>query len=217
MSRRLLALFAKAPQPGRVKTRLVPPLTPTQAAELYEAMLLDILEQHPPQPGVERALWYTPYEEQGWFREAAPSGYRLLAQRGSDLAERMAELFRFHAAEGCDRIVLRGSDSPTLPVARVEEAFRALDSSELVLCPDRDGGYNLIGLRTACDPLFRLAMSTASVLEQTLARAAALGLRVQLLDPHYDVDTAADLSRLRADLSEATPRTRRWLERLPEY
>jgi rSAM/selenodomain-associated transferase 1 len=217
VSRRLLALFAKAPQPGRVKTRLVPPLTLAQAAELYEAMLLDILAQHPPQPGVERALWYTPDEERGWFRAAAPSGYRLLAQRGAGLAERMAELFRFHAGEGFDRIVLRGSDSPTLPVARVEEAFRALESSELVLSPDRDGGYNLIGLRTACDPLFRFEMSTASVLGQTLARAAELGLRVHQLDGHYDVDTADDLRRLRADLSDATPRTRRWLERLPEF
>jgi rSAM/selenodomain-associated transferase 1 len=191
VSRRLLALFAKAPQPGQVKTRLVPPLTPEQAAELYEAMLLDILDQHLGAE-MERALWYTPAEERGWFERAVPAGYRLLPQRGPDLAARMAELFRFHAAEGFDRIVLRGTDSPTLPVARVDQAFGELESSDLVLCPDRDGGYNLIGLRGACDPLFHLEMSTAGVLDQTLVRAAELGLRVWRLDPHYDVDTGDD-------------------------
>ena len=94
-----------------------------------------------------------------------------------------------HAAEGFDRIVLRGTDSPTLPLARIDEAFDALEHAELVLCPDRDGGYNLIGLRGACDGLFALELSHAGVLSQTLVDARALGLRAELLPAHHDVDT----------------------------
>ena len=118
MSRRLLALFAKAPVPGEVKTRLVPPLSPAQAAALYEAMLLDVLEQHAGEPDCELALWYAPADAADWFAARAPARCRLLPQVGAGLAERMAATFRQHRAEGFDRIVLRGTDSPTLPAAR---------------------------------------------------------------------------------------------------
>lgn len=219
VSRRVLALFAKAPIPGQVKTRLVPRLSPEQAAELYEAMLLDILDQHARSAEADLALWYAPAESSGWFRARAPAPYRLLPQAGPDLARRMAHLFRFHASEGYERIVLRGTDSPTLPPARVLEAFAALERADLVLCPDRDGGYNLIGLRGPADALFDLELSQASVLEQTLSRARAAQLRFELLEPHYDVDVPADVLRLRRDvLSDVskrnTPRTSRWLRGL---
>lgn len=210
MSRAVLALFAKAPVPGRVKTRLTPPLTPEQAAALYEAMLRDVLERPAPD-GVERAVWFTPGDARAWFADAAP-GYRLYVQEGDTLGERMREVFRRHAAEGCERIVLRGTDSPTLPDATVAGAFAALERVPLVLGPDRDGGYNLIGLRGPADELFEIEMSTGRVLEQTLARAAALGLSAECLPEHHDVDTFADLERLVPDAR--TPRTARWLREL---
>lgn len=216
----MLALFAKEPVAGSVKTRLCPPLAPGQAAALYEAMLGDILEQHAATATADAdlALWYAPPEAGAWFEAHVPRAYRLLPQLGPDLPARMAALFRAHAREGYRRIVLRGTDSPTLPAARVSEAFAALERAELVLCPDRDGGYNLIGLRGACDPLFELEMSTASVLDSTLARSRALGLRCALLPPHHDVDTAADLALLRADLElERAPRTARWLAEHPAH
>jgi rSAM/selenodomain-associated transferase 1 len=208
----VLALFAKAPIPGQVKTRLVPPLVHEEAAALYEAMLLDILDQHADEP-VELALWHAPPEATDWFRRHAPPRYAIRAQVGVDLAARMAHLFEVHAAEGFDRIVLRGTDSPTLPADRVSQAFARLERCDLVLCPDRDGGYNLIGLRRPCRSLFELELSTESVLGETLARARREELRTELLAPCYDVDTAADLERLAADVDvERTPRTRRWLE-----
>ena len=109
--------------------------------------------------------------------------------------------------------MLRGTDSPTLPADRVPEAFARLERCDLVLCPDRDGGYNLIGLRRACRSLFELELSTQSVLRETLERARRERLRTEVLAPCYDVDTAEDLARLAADVSgERTPRTRRWLE-----
>ncbi len=211
MSRAVLALFAKAPVAGEVKTRLCPPLRPEQAAAFYEAMLRDVLERPAPGPGIERALWFTPAGAREWFAAAAP-GYRLYVQRGATLPERMCALFHEHAAEGCRRIVLRGTDSPTLPDATVALAFAALERVPLVLCPDEDGGYNLIGLREPADELFDLELSTASVLEKTLERAAALGLAAECLPAHHDVDTFEDLARLRPD--ERTPRTARWLAEL---
>lgn len=212
MTRRLLALFAKAPIPGQVKTRLVPPLRPEEAARLYEAMLLDIVDQHA-ETRADRVLWYAPADAEGWFRRTLPAGWSLRPQRGHDLAARMAHLFRDHAREGYDRMVLRGTDSPTLPPEQIDAAFEALERVDLVLSPDRDGGYNCIGLRAPCDGLFELETSTASLLEETLAGARAAGLRAETLPPHYDVDTASDLSRLRLDADpERTPRTCRWLE-----
>ena len=205
----LLAVFAKAPEAGQVKTRLCPPLTPEQAAALYEAMLLDVLAQPPPDPSVARALWFTPQEQRDWFEQAAP-GWALYSQVGDDLPARLQAAFRAHAREGQGRIVLRGSDSPTLPAATVAAAFEALAESDVVICPDRDGGYNLIGLRRPADALFELEMSMASVLEETLGRARQLGLSVHLLPRHHDVDTADDLARL--EPGKLAPRTARWLE-----
>lgn len=217
-SRSVLALFAKAPVPGQVKTRLCPPLAPEEAAELYQAMLLDIVEQHAADvdPQLELALWFAPAEAESWFRKHVPSRYRVLPQRGPNLAARMRALFHHHAAQGAVRMVLRGTDSPTLPGARVREAFEALGSADLVLCPDRDGGYNLIGLRKPADRLFEVEMSTESVLEATLVRSGELGMSVALLEPHHDVDTGPDLSLLAREVdAEQTPRTHAWLARNP--
>jgi rSAM/selenodomain-associated transferase 1 len=206
----VLAVFAKAPVAGQVKTRLSPPLTLEQAAALYEAMLEDVVGQHAAPRDCERALWFWPESAGSWFARFEARGWTLHAQVGADLPARMAHLFRAHAAQGFERIVLRGTDSPTLPRARVREAFAALERAPLVLCPDRDGGYNLIGLRGPCDALFALELSHAGVLSQTLARARAQGLRADLLPGHCDVDTWADLERIAPDLDDVrTPHTRR--------
>lgn len=208
----VLALFAKAPVAGQVKTRLSPPLDPAEAARLYEAMLLDIVDQHAREEGVQLYLWFAPDSAESWFRKQVPAPYTLRAQQGASLADRMRSLFRYHAAQGATRTVLRGTDSPTLPTARVREAVEALAGADLVLCPDRDGGYNLIGLREPVDPLFDLEMSTESVLETTLRCAQGLGMRVALLEPHHDVDVAADLALLAREVSpEIAPRTYRWV------
>jgi hypothetical protein len=215
VTRRILALFAKQPVPGQVKTRLCPPLSLDQAAACYEAMLRDILDQHlrGSLADVDRALWFTPADATLWFERETPPGYRLLAQRGRNLAERMRALFRTHADEGYGAMVLRGSDSPTLPLERITEAFRSLERADLVLCPDLDGGYSAIGLCEPQDALFELPTSSEDLLERTLAVAAARGLRSDVLTPHHDVDTPADLELLVGEVSEElTPRTRRWLE-----
>jgi glycosyltransferase A (GT-A) superfamily protein (DUF2064 family) len=175
-------------------------------------MLLDVLDQHAGAEGFERVLWYTPPALFPWFRDHVPPRYRLLPQHGPGLAARMARAFQVHQWEGYDRIVLRGTDSPTLPEGTTERAFELLERVHLVLCPDLDGGYNLIGLRQPCADLFQIEMSQSTVLKETLDRARRAELAFELLPAHHDVDTAADLERLAPELSEdRTPRTLRWL------
>ena len=203
----MLALFAKAPVPSQAKTRLCPPLTPEHAADLYRAMLLDVLDQHAGTEGLERVLWYTPPTSFAWFRDHVPAPYRLLPQYGPDLAARMDWAVREVAAAGYGPILVRGSDSPALGADALESALLALERCDLVLCPDRRGGYLLVGLRRPAPGLFDHPMSTASVLADTMANGEALGLRIELLEPGFDLNTIADLRWLREarDRGEVLP------------
>jgi rSAM/selenodomain-associated transferase 1 len=198
-----LCIMAKAPEPGRVKTRLCPPLSPDDAAELYRCFLLDKIAQARQVVGVEPVLAYAPAEAAAVFEALAPD-FTLLAQRGADLTARLKavcdEIFR----GGCEAAILIDSDTPTLPTERLERAVAIISDGghDLVLGPSEDGGYYLIGLRRPHPEIFEgMRWSTPSVLEETLRRARALGLRSTTLSAWYDVDTAADLARLQADLA----------------
>jgi len=216
-----LCIMAKAPEPGQVKTRLCPPLSPEDAAELYRCFLVDKIAQAREVTGAELALAYAPALAAALFEALAP-GFTLLAQRGADLTARIVavcdELFRI----GYDAAILIDSDTPTLPTERLESAVAVMShgAHDLVLGPSEDGGYYLIGLRRPHPGLFEgMRWSTPTVLEETLRRARALGLSSARLPAWYDVDTPADLARLRAELAAGSgggPRhTRRFLlERL---
>ena len=208
MSAPLLGLFAKYPQAGQVKTRLTPDLSLEQAADLYRAMLLDIIENSTQQRGFSLALWYTPPEQRAWFAKHAPC-FELYAQRGSGLAQRMRAFFETHASRGSRRMLLRGTDSPTLPAQLIREGLKALEDWDLVLGPGLDGGYNLIGLREPCATLFEPEMSQTDLLQQTLHAAGAAGLRYRLLQPTPDIDTIQDLRALSPD--QVPQRTAHWL------
>lgn len=212
-----LVVFAKWPEPGAVKTRLCPPLTPAQAAEFYGAMLDDVLEamaRVAPPLGLACVLAVHPPEALSKFAARAP-GWRVVAQQGADLSARMEHAAASELARGAERVLLRGSDSPALGGDVLEAALAALARSDLALSPDPDGGYDLIALRRFVPGLFAHAMSTHTVLEDTRARARALGLSSELLAPGFDVDTAADFARLRAARSRAAalcPRALAWLD-----
>lgn len=215
-----LIVFAKRPEPGRVKTRLCPPLTPAQAAELYRAMLADVLEtsaEMATRCGLEPILAGAPAEACAELARSCPPAYRVVAQRGPDLGARMEWALAEAAAGGAAPILLRGSDNPALEAGVLAEAVAALAEHDLVLCPDRDGGYGLAGLRRPAPGLFAHPMSTRSVLEDTLRHAERLGLRARLLAPRFDIDTSEDLRRLaelRGGPAEAScARTFAYLER----
>lgn len=196
-----LAVFAKPPRPGEVKTRLVPPLTHEEAAELYACLLDDALEASAAACARLELVAYLavhPPEAAQALLRRAPPGFRALGQRGAGLGARMQAAAQELAAAGHAPVLLRGSDSPALGPALLERALAALRAVDLVLSPDPDGGYNLVGLRRPAPGLFDHPMSTSRVLEDTLANARALGLRWELLEPGFDVDRVADLARVRA-------------------
>jgi rSAM/selenodomain-associated transferase 1 len=192
----LLIIFAKEPRPGRVKTRLIPPLSFEAAAQLYHSFLLDILEEMGRVPEVRLALAFSPPEAQGFFQTLAPPGIDLFPQEGGDLGERMARACARGFAAGYSPVLLRGSDTPDLPAAVVSGAREVLAAgkAQVALGPATDGGYYLVGLTEPQPRLFQGPVwSSSTVLESTLKTARKRGLTVHLLPAWADIDTAADL------------------------
>lgn len=195
-----LLVVAKRPAPGHTKTRLTPPLTPLEATQLYEAFLRDTLDLMRQIPGVRPILAYLPEDAAGYFRSLAPD-FELLPQQGDDLGERLDNALSHCLNDGFQRAVIMDSDSPTLPAEYLVRAFRALDTTDCVVGPCDDGGYYLIGLRRPAPRLLRnVRMSTPTVTRDTLALAAEGKLTCAQLPMWYDVDTVAELERLRAEL-----------------
>jgi rSAM/selenodomain-associated transferase 1 len=196
-----LIIVAKEPVPGLTKTRLCPPLTPESAAELYRCLMLDTLGLMDRLAITDRTLAYTPAGARGYFESLAPHGFRLIAQQGASLGERLANALGHHFDLGYERVVIMNSDGPTLPLAYLAEAFSGLDGADVTLGPGHDGGYYLIGMKRLHLELFQgIAWSTEHVIPQTLAICRRLGLSVHQLPEWYDVDVEADLDRLRRDL-----------------
>ena len=194
-----LVVFAKAPRAGQVKTRLCPPFSPEQAAGFYAAMLDDVLRataEFAPRLGLAPILTVHPKDACAALARRAPRPFRVVRQRGASLSERMQWAVREALAAGASRVLLRGSDSPTLSGDDVAAVLAALDEHDLALRPDRDGGYTLVGVRRRAAGLFEHPMSTGRVLEDTLANARKLGFSAWVGEVGFDVDTAEDLSHL---------------------
>ncbi len=210
-----LIIFAKRPVPGRVKTRLSPPLSPEQAAELYRCMLEDILAKTANLAGVDQRIFYEPDEDAAAFFSGIAAGVTCAPQEGKDLGERMANAFEELLAEGYGRVAIIGTDLPDLPLGYVEDAFELLESGEhdAVFGPAEDGGYYLLAMGEMHGELFRdVPWSTGEVLQKSLERGKEAGLSVALLPVWHDVDTADDLHRPELiDGGNGAPRTREFL------
>jgi rSAM/selenodomain-associated transferase 1 len=199
-----LAIMVKEPVPGRVKTRLCPPLTSEQAAALYRCFLLDKMAQVRRVTAAAPYLAFTPQGAEGFFRALAGERFVLVPQEGRDLGERLGHLSTRLLTAGHAGVVIVDSDTPTLPDHYLEEAVRRMadGGAEAIFGPAEDGGYYLVGLRCPRPALFQgIAWSTPAVLEETLAKSATAGLHVHLLPPWFDVDTGEDLERLRRHLA----------------
>ena len=190
-----LSIFAKAPVPGHVKTRLRPVLDEEQAARLAAAFVRDTLLKAA-QLGPPVTVYYA--GDRALLVPLAPPNVRWAEQAGGDLGARMACV-----PAPC---LILGADSPHLPLSLLSAALAAVPAYDVVLGPAEDGGYFLIGLRAPQPALFDgIAWSTETVLAQTLARADALGLTVHQTPPWYDLDTPADLRRLAQGLEAVPP------------
>jgi len=197
-----LVIMAKEPTTGQAKTRLCPPLTPSQAAALYEAMLRDTIELADDLESVQLAIAVTPPEALVFFRSISPQRTVLLPVACTDIGDCLDQVLIHLLAAGHPHAIALSADNPTLPLVHLQQATIRLSGADVILGPSEDGGYYLIGLKQPHPELFRdIRWSTQTVTAQTLAQAEGLGLSVSLLPPWYDVDTPADLDRLRTDLA----------------
>ena len=195
-----LLVVAKQPVPGQTKTRLSPPLSMDEAAEIYECFLRDTLDLMRVVPDVKKFIVHLSEDGQGYFNRLAPD-MGLMKQRGMSLGERLDNLLSDVLADGAVKAVVMDSDSPTLPPSYLIQAFDLLDTADVVLGPTDDGGYYLIGLKEPRPQLLRqVQMSTSNVLADTLKIASDTGVKVALLPAWYDVDTVEDLQKLTSEV-----------------
>ncbi len=198
-----LAIFAKHWTPGLVKTRLAHSIGAHNAAALHRAFVATLIERFDAHAWA-KVLCYAPAESRDDFRQLAPAGWDLCEQSMGDLGSRLEGFFEQSFAEGYQRVVVLGADSPNLDPARVSQAFAQLQQRDLVLGPASDGGYYLVGARRCTPPIFGgMPWGHEALFQSTLERLAASGWerdRFAVLDAWYDVDEVDDLRRLGADL-----------------
>jgi uncharacterized protein len=227
MSNPAIIVMVKAPRPGEAKTRLTPPLTSEAAASLAACLFADTVALA---LGVGTAVVvaYAPADgraplEESLFAalgEESPGRVLWIEQRGEDLGERLDGVVARASSRGFGPLLLVGADSPTLPPVFLAAALEGLTRgrADVALGPTEDGGYYAVGTRRPAPGLFdSVEWSTPLAYAQTARNAAGLNLRLLELPPWYDVDTPADLARLRSDLDadEAArgraPSTSEWL------
>lgn len=189
-----------------MKTRLTPVLTDAEAAQLYRAFLLDLLEQTQTLQADVILHW----------AERLPNGHgapfatrvdAMAVQQGPSLGVRMRNAIDATLARGYDRVAIVGSDHPTLPTAFLREAFSALNRPRsIVLGPSYDGGFYLIGMNARYPQVFEgMHYSHPQVLNQTLTRIGRTNAGLTVLPRWYDVDTPAALRLMLADMDEGPP------------
>lgn len=193
----LIAILAKEPRPGRVKTRLATDVGPEVAAALAEAFLLDTVDVAARVPGSDVILSFDPPEATAWFQAHAPAESIVSPQPEGDLGERMQAVFDQAFTGGAAACVAIGMDTPQLTTERLEHALDAAREGKVVLGPSLDGGYYLIGMNRPHPALFwDMPWSTDAVLSETVRRLEALGAPVMLLPKEHDVDDLAGLEAL---------------------
>lgn len=184
-------IMCKAPVPGRVKTRLFSIYSPEQAAEMHRLMAEAVIGK------ITRLfddVWIAADDPAHPFFEGSATG--VVAQGTGDLGDRMSRLMWRAFEDEIDGLMFVGTDSPHMPESHLLEAASMLGDSDIVLGPVEDGGYELIAMRQACPRLFTdIHWSTASVMEETLARIKEAGLSCQMLPVGFDIDAPEDWQR----------------------
>lgn len=203
----MLMQFAKWPQPGRVKTRLIPALGVDGALQAHITLSLEVLDNLCT-TGYDVSFWWDrPLEQPPEFAASLlanikGAGLQQYYQQGEDLGERMFRALS-QGIEAYSKAVVIGSDCPSVDPGYVRLAVAALDHADVVLGPSDDGGYVLIGARKlTADALAGIEWGTPMVLEQTLARMKTAGLSVYVLEPRWDVDEPDDWQRFRRMVGE---------------
>jgi hypothetical protein len=197
-----LGIFAKYWEPGGVKTRLARDIGQEAAATLQREFFRTLVHRFGTIAAT-RVVRFAPPDRRAEFASLTGGNWQLEPQSAGDLGHRMADYFRAAFQRGCERVVLIGSDSPTLPPTVVTDAFERLATDSVVLGPSADGGYYLVGAAGSVPPIFgEVEWSTGSVWDQTRRQLAAARIPYAQLPLWYDVDNVDDLRRLAAELQQ---------------
>jgi rSAM/selenodomain-associated transferase 1 len=236
-----LVVMAKAPLRGAAKSRLAPPLTPEEAAELSRCFIRDVcaaiedaiaMIPAASKAQVKGIVAYTPARTEALFEGLVPASFEFIEHRGEGLGERLINVAGDLLSAGFESVAMMNSDSPTIPPRILGEAIARLarPGDRLAIVGAADGGYCLIGLKRPHWRIFEdIAWSTSAVFAQTMERAAELNLEVVRMPSWYDIDDAASLRRLVGELfddrtlgeetgprstakNSGAPTTRAWLE-----
>ena len=216
----LIVMFAKAPVPGRVKTRLHARYSPEASAQLHSAFLLDQAARLlAPRPGWVGQVSVAGDRTHPVIEEIRGMGVTIVDQPGDSLGDRMATAIENGLSDGYASVTLVGSDSPTLPLEHVSNAVEGVRGAAVVLGPSTDGGFVSITARSPV-PCLReeIGWSTPTTLVETLDALAGQGALAALGPFWYDVDEPGDVEFLRRHLEtmgeyaqSVAPRTLAWL------
>ena len=210
---RTLVIMAKAPRPGVVKTRLMECLPSGAVTALYRCLLEDTVALAKSLTRVDVAVM-CPEPDRYELEDLLGNTVPVVGQRGEGLAARLTSVFRHFTSTGRHQVIAFNSDSPHLPPSVLESAYEILAAYDLVVGPTHDGGYYLVGAKTAQPSLFEgEGMGTMSALDRLLTRAKVLGLTTGFTEPFYDIDVANDLILLARELRVApakAPKTAGW-------
>ena len=219
---RSIVMFTKAPEPGKVKTRLTPQISDIAAAAFHEAFVLDTLDGLSSIKSVDKYIACHPDKDHIFFKgieETFPVA--AFTQVGDTLGERMENALFYLRGMGYKEILIIGSDSPTLDFKIVDDAFDRLKKKELVIGPSLDGGYYLIGISAEIPDLFGdIEWGSDSVFEETIKKVKGSGLNCSVLPFWYDIDTINELRFMQIHLDAMNDgscvRTREMIKRLKE-
>ncbi len=203
-----LLVFAKKPEPGKVKTRLTPPLSPQDASELYSCFLKDSFSQYAhlaQKNDWQIFICYTPsnagpFFEQLWSELDLSHTAKFIPQEEGDLGQRMEKAMR-RLTDDKYRTVIIGTDHPTLPDRYIENAFAELSHVDAVVGPSEDGGYYALGLDSVHPAIFEnIAWSTDTVYQRTIANLESAHYSWHGLPVWYDVDDVSSFLRLSSEI-----------------
>ncbi len=193
-------LFARDPVLGQVKTRLSSLLDDETILRLYICFVEDSLEKIRCVKNADCFVGVSPENHSGFFDGTENSGMSLFVQQGQDLGEKMRSAFVDRFSEGYSKVIIIGSDSPSLPVSYIENALAS--EKDLVLGPSADGGYYLIAMNGKVSEVFGgVAWGTENVLDETLKKVKEANISLELLPVWYDIDFPEDLKFLKTHLA----------------
>lgn len=195
MNKQALLIFTKNPETGKVKTRLAATIGDAEALRVYKQLLMHTVSETNLVPA-DKYVFYDNYvdpddiwDDKRYYKEL---------QHGNDLGERMMNAFADTFRKGYDRIIIIGTDCPSLNQSIIQDAFSKLDDFDIVIGPALDGGYYLLGMKQCHDLLFKdIQWSTPNVFPATINRCKTADLLFFLLQPLHDIDEEKDLSEVK--------------------